>query len=140
MDLVPSQYADDLLKQLTSIWDIEKHYWYPLYECKRSDVIAFNDNYIEDIASKVLDIQHILLLQNNIRIFEMQEDRTIQVIETTSLDPSYDNKYGERFWFTEDMNWLIYASHEGSITFGGQELISALKERWPDWTSHVFVC
>lgn len=140
MGPLPSQYADDLLKQLSSVWDIEKHYWYPLYGCKRSDVIAFNDNYIEGIESKVLDIQNILLSQNNDCIFEMQEDRTIQMIETTSLDPSYDNHYGERFWFTEDMNWVIYASHEGSITFGGHKLISALKEKWPDWAANVFLC
>lgn len=140
MDLEPSQHADHLLKKLLSIWDIEKHYWYPLYDCKRSDVIAFNADYIEDIESKVLDIQNFLLSQNKDRIFEMQEDRTIQMIETTSLDPSYDGHYGERFWFNEDMNWVIYASHEGSITFGGQELISALKDKWQDWAANVFLC
>ena len=138
MERVLNQQADDLITKLKSVWDIEKHYWYPLYDCKRSDVIAFNDDYIEDIESKISDIKNFLWSQNRNQIFEMHEDRTVWVIETNALDPSYDVRYLERFWFDEDMNWIIYASHEGSITFGGRELISALKGKWQDWESNLF--
>lgn len=138
MKQVSNQKADELVKKLKSIWDIEKHYWYPLFDCKREDVIAFVSDYIEDIESKVSDIQHLLLEQKDIEIFEMHEDRTVCVINTNSLDPSYDGRYGERFWFNEKMNWIIYASHEGSITFGGSELISSLKGKWRDCESYLY--
>lgn len=138
MKQVSSQKADGLVKKLKSTWHIEKHYWYPLYDCMREDVIAFNSDYIEDIETKVSDIQNLLLKQNNNQVFEMHEDRSVFVVETNSLDPSYDGRYGERFWFNEDMNWIIYASHEGSIAFGGRELIYSLKGKWQDWESNLF--
>jgi hypothetical protein len=138
MKQVLNQKAEGLEKKLKSIWDIEEHYWYPLNDCKREDVIAFNSEYIEDIESKVSDIQNILVEQNIYQILEMHEDRTVYVIESKSLDPSYDGLYGEMFWFNENMDWIIYASHEGSITFGGRELISSLKRKWLDWESNLF--
>ena len=137
MKQASNQKAKGLEKKLKSTWDINKHYWYPLYDCKREDVIAFNADYIEDMEDKVSDIVNSLLGHNN-QIFEMHEDRTLWIIETTSLDPSYDGRYGERFWFNEDLDWIIYASHEGSITFGGRELISSLKGKWVDWNSNLF--
>ncbi|MFD2216439.1 hypothetical protein [Metabacillus endolithicus] len=138
MEQVSSQKTDDLVKKLKFIWDIEKHYWYPLYDCKRSDVIAFNAEYIEDIADKVSEIQNFLLGHNNNQIYEMHEDRTLWIVETNSLDPSYDGRYCERFWFSKDFNWIIYASHECSISFGGKKLISSLKEKWQDWELNLF--
>jgi len=138
MEQVSSLIAEGIVKNLKSVWDIKKHYWYPLYDCKRSEVIAFTADYIEDIESKISDIQNFLLRQNNNQIFEMHEDSTLWVIHTNSLDPSYDGRYLERFWFNQDMNWIIYASHEGSITFGGNEQINYLKDKWRDWETNLF--
>lgn len=39
---------------------------------------------------------------------------------------------GEAFWFDEGMEWMIYASHESSITFGGEWLVTAVSGTVPD--------
>jgi hypothetical protein len=36
------------------------------------------------------------------------------------------------------MHWLIYASHERSITLAGTWLIAAVQEIWPRWDEHLY--
>jgi hypothetical protein len=137
MEQVSNQKAEILIDNLKSVWDIGDHYWYPLSDCKRNDVIAFNSNYIDEVESKISDIKNFILTQKINQIFEMREDRTVWIYEIDNLDPSYYDGI-ERFCFDENMNWIIYASHEGSITLGGRELISSLKEKWQDWESNLY--
>lgn len=35
------------------------------------------------------------------------------------------------------MDWIIYESHEGSITFGGEWLVKELKSIWTDWKDNM---
>lgn len=39
---------------------------------------------------------------------------------------------GEAFWVDDGMEWMIYASHESSITFGGEWLVTAVSGTVPD--------
>jgi hypothetical protein len=36
------------------------------------------------------------------------------------------------------MDWLIYASHESSITVAGDWLLEAVKAEWPEWEQHLY--
>lgn len=138
MHRVPQQEATKLAKKLETIWDIKNHYWYPLYDCQRHDVIAFHDHYVKGIDSKMAQIQQFLIQQQRNQIYRMQEDRTISLLETVSLSFDKTLRNNEHFWFDLQFDWIIYHSHEGSITFGGNELITALKAEWHDWESYVF--
>lgn len=138
MKQLDSTKADFLKERIESTWDITQHYWYPLYKCTRSDVLAFNDDYIEGIEAKIRDVRHILLKLNYDSAYEMNEDRLVWLIDTDSLVPAMGKDNDERFWFSEDMSWIIYASHEGSITFGGEELLNQIKSKWDDWQSNIF--
>jgi hypothetical protein len=44
----------------------------------------------------------------------------------------YYGSGGEAFWFDDGMEWMIYASHESSITFGGDWLVTAVSGTVPD--------
>jgi hypothetical protein len=134
---IPEENRELLTKQVISKWDISKRYWYPLYDCKPNDVMAFNAEYIEDKEDKILFLISKLKKLGNNKIFEMHEDRLIYSIDISSLDPCYDGRFLERFWFSEQMDWIIYASHEGTITFGGATLIELLKEEWTDWKENL---
>lgn len=138
MKQLNSTKAHFLKERLESTWDITDHYWYPITECKRSDVIAFDHNFIEEIGEKITDISHILLKLNYNSVYEMNEDRLVWLIDADSLVPATGKDNGERFWFSKDMSWIIYASHEGSITFGGDELLNQIKSTWDNWQSNIF--
>lgn len=139
MKQLESTKADSLKKHIEFIWDINQHYWYPLYKCKRNDVLAFNDDYINKNEEKITDVRDILLKLNYNSVYEMNEDRLIWLIDTNSLVPTMSKYNDERFWFSEDMSWIIYVSHEGSITLGGEELLNQVKAKWDDWQSNIFV-
>ena len=49
-------------------------------------------------------------------------------------------EYGglEKLYFSQAMDWMIYTSHEGSITVHGQWLIDAIKAIWPDWEAATY--
>lgn len=137
MKELESSRAHSFKERIEIIWDITQHYWYPLYDCKRSDVLAFDSDYIEGSAEKIIDVRKILLNLNYESIYEMHEYRTVSIIQTNKLVLTLNDNL-ERFWFSEDMSWIIYASHEGSITFGGEEILKQIKSKWNDWESNLF--
>jgi hypothetical protein len=44
----------------------------------------------------------------------------------------------ETYWFSERLDWLLYVSHERSITVAGAWLIDAIKAVWPQWRDHLY--
>lgn len=137
MKQLESTRAEFLKKRIESTWDITQHYWYPLYDCKRSDVLAFDDDYIKEDTEKITDIRSLLVSFDCDSIYEMDEYRTVTLIKTNTLTPYLTDNL-ERFWFSDDMSWIIYVSHDGSITFGGNKLINQLKLKWKDWEFNIF--
>ncbi len=47
----------------------------------------------------------------------------------------------EHFWTAEPIDWLIYISHEDTMTFAGDWLVAAIFAAWPGWSEcwHVRV-
>ena len=132
------------IKNLEQKWDIEikKHYWYPLYSCKRKDVVAINELDVEDTndEKKVQIIIECILALGDLKIYNMNEfENAIYEIDTAAIEPFYSvDGNGEHIWFSDKMNWVIYVSHNGTITFGGKSLINRIKEKWQNWESHLY--
>ena len=56
-------------------------------------------------------------------------ENAIYEIDIVSLEPFYSvDGNGEKIWFSEKMNWVIYVSHKGSITFGDKSFIKKIKK------------
>jgi hypothetical protein len=51
------------------------------------------------------------------RIYELREFGPSVITDTTEFVPTYNGAEG--FWFDSSLNWVAYASHEGSVAFGG---------------------
>lgn len=130
----------DILEKLKSTWDIKKQYWYPLEKCRRDDVISFDSDYINK-ETKISLIKSILKENGVVKLYEFRERGLayeIDNISNYSLWQSDDYfMYNEGFWVDDTMNWIIYKSHEESITFGGGWLISKLKDEWKDWGKNL---
>ncbi|MBP1995313.1 hypothetical protein [Paenibacillus eucommiae] len=137
---VSAEVAIDLRKKMEQIWEINKSYWYPLNECDRHDVIAFNSEFIEN-KEKVNEIITLLEEHGVEQVLEFLETGQTCRINVANLHPFYcyndDLTGGEGFWFSDKMDWIIYASHEGTITFGGKWLVEVLKSKWSDWNNHI---
>ena len=125
--------------KLLESWKVDPlwHYWYPLWEeLLPYDVIAFQDAYFyKEVGAEKL--QDIFLRRGITRIWEINEDRLPPEYE---LDPRLCNFTSsvEKYWSSRELDWLVYASHESSITFAGDWLIGAIKEAWPNWEQRVY--
>lgn len=139
---IPDEVSIELREKMENTWDINlRHYWYPLSKCKRCDLIAFDADYIEDDSSKLNCIIMLLKEHGVSQLYEFLESGHAYKIQISELRPFYAyynaSTGGEGFWCSEEMDWIIYASHEGTITFGGEWLVEGLKSLWSDWKNHI---
>ena len=124
-----------LFDRLKLRWDISREYWFPLYDASAESVVAFDSIDFENYFGyeKLRD-----LLRDRKEIFEIREDKYKgYIVKYETFSPAYE-AVGEGYWFDSTMDWIIYCSHEGSITFGGEWLINRLKLNWKEWEKYLF--
>lgn len=138
--ILSKEEASKIRKELNSIWDISRHYWYPLYDCKRNDLIAFDSEYL-DTDSKLIEIKNIFRDRKIMDIYEFREDgistKISNIVDYDFWETEIYFWNNESFWFDSSKDWIIYKSHEGTTTFGGLWLVNKLKELWSDWNENI---
>ncbi|NEO88347.1 MAG: hypothetical protein F6J87_29445 [Spirulina sp. SIO3F2] len=124
-------------QQLKNIWGVEKEYYYPL-ELVDIDkpLLVFQDEYFEaEFGFKSL--QKILNSHQVHKVWGLIELDPDYEIELGIFEPFY-GRGGEGYWFSEGYEWLIYVSHENSLTLGGQWLINEIKTAWTNWKQRIW--
>ncbi len=51
------------------------------------------------------------------------------------VEPHYN--LAEGIWTSRSLDWIVYASHENSITVGGW-MLAEVKRAWPEWECHIW--
>jgi hypothetical protein len=115
-------------------WSVSQGYWYPLADRKREDIEAFQDTYFEkEVGTEKL---HTIFRLHGIEtLWEMREDGINFELELSVFEPYYNGYEG--YWCDATFEWVIYASHESSITIGGW-LLPEVKDVWSDWKERVW--
>jgi hypothetical protein len=114
-------------------------YWYPLSESKPPNMEAFMDDYFEaEVGYSAL--REILKKHNVEKVFELREliSSPEYEIDVNNFSPTY-NINGEGYWCSKEMDWVIYASHENSITLGGDWLIKEIRKVWLNWEERCWL-
>jgi hypothetical protein len=117
-------------------WRVPEGYWYPLADVARTDLLALEAPRFHEalLAGKRL---HAILADHGVEhVFELLEGGKAYSMELRDLRPMYGGDEG--FWCSDAMDWILYASHEGSFTVGGSWLVPAVKAAWPDWKRYVW--
>jgi len=120
--------------RLRSRWEIPNGYWFPLAECKLSDVVAFKTKAFDEGVSHE-KLRGILRDRGIERVWELREYGPEYEEDLALFEPYYNGAEG--YWSSGDLAWIIYASHESSVTVGGS-LLRELKRMWPTWQAHVW--
>lgn len=119
--------------KLKDKWNhIGEGYWYPLTTWKMDGVEAFQDSYFEKEFS-FEKLQDVLKELGTKKLWEFREDNINAEIELSIFEPCFTESY----WFDESFEWLIYASHESSITFAGS-ILPKIKENWENWEERLW--
>jgi hypothetical protein len=129
-------------KNLAQRWQVDpsSHYWYPLWgDPLPPDVLPVRQSaFYREVGAQRL--QTLLLRRGIARIWQIHEDTLVAEEDPEyELDPRLCNFYPhlETYWAARHLDWLIYISHEDSITFAGAWLISAIQQIWPSWQDHI---
>ena len=112
-------------------WKDENYYWEPLSKTKNS----VQTIYFEDDLFQPEDIQKIVDILKSIsgdKIFLLTEDNINYEVETSSFDIDWIESAYSDF----KTSWLIYISHEGTITFAGKELVSRIENELIELIKH----
>jgi len=99
------------------------------------DVVVFQQAWF-DAALSPAALQGILARRGVARVWELRELGHDYEIDLADMEPAYTGAEG--YWTTGSMDWLIYASHESSITIAGEWLIEEVKAIWPGWEQHMY--
>lgn len=113
-------------KQLADVWNYDGDYWNPLDDkCSKETVFVTEDNLTEDDNRKIVEF---IVANSSKRLFVVTEDRIDYEIE---LD-SFNLDLYETIVTDKSFSWVIYGSHEDTLTFGGTELVDFIKTLFSD--------
>lgn len=117
-------------------WRVPEGYWYPLADVARIDLLALEAPYFYEALLAGGELHAILAGHGVEHVFELLEGGKVYSMKLADLCPMYGGDEG--FWCSDAMDWILYASHEGSVTVGGSWLVHAVKAAWPDWERHMW--
>ena len=120
---------------MASEWKVDSDYWYPLVDVPRGDLLAFDAMAFGQAVARG-PLHRVLEERGIARVFELREGGSAFEIELRDLEPTYTGDEG--YWCTKELDWLLYASHEGSLTVAGEWLIRDIKRVWQSWEKHVW--
>jgi hypothetical protein len=118
--------------ELRKAWSVGGGYWFPLKEGQMPpNILAFHTDYFQSInGQRILrealerqGVSHVLLLHE----FGDPEYE----IELGIFEPGYRDG-GEQYSTSKQADWIVYASHESSITVGGEWLINVFRSLHPE--------
>jgi hypothetical protein len=82
-------------------------------------------------------IQAILRSHHVERIYCFEENYPGIECEVSQLDVARAIPHIVSFIFSDTLDWMIYTSSHGTVTIGGEWLLDAVKQAWPQWQYHV---
>lgn len=124
--------------ELKRVWHIDEGYWFPL---KRgpipAHILAFHTDYFRSIAGQQL-VRKELEKRNVSTVFLLHEFGDPEYeIDLGIFEPGYRDG-GEQYSTSKQMDWMIYASHESSITICGQWLTEIFPELHPECAEKAY--
>jgi hypothetical protein len=81
-------------------------------------------------------LRAVLVEHGIMRVLELREWGEGYELDVADVEFTYTGAEG--FWTSGDMAWMVYASHEASITFGGTWLIERMREAVPKWDLYLY--
>jgi hypothetical protein len=126
--------------QLQRVWGIGSGHWFPLKQCPvPPNVFAFHDDYFDKIDGVAL-LQNALQAHGIRKVFQLHEfgpPEPEYEIDLSIFVPTYGSG-GEQYSTSGLSDWVVYASHESSVTICGDWLTRNIEMKLPDWSQHTY--
>lgn len=125
--------SEELREKLRTTWGAAG-YWYPLAKCALdTNVIAFHEELWNQRNGTALLFK---AMQERAveRCFLLREGPTDYELDRALMNPIYS---GDESFATSDFEWLVYSSHESSISVAGW-MADFFRMQWPDWANITY--
>lgn len=107
--------VDNVRQGLTERWGAE-FYWFPLGKKTHPSLVAYDLVTVDEVALK-RTIGSFLSGREISRLYEIREYGPCYEMEFEAADFTYNG--AEAFWSELEGEWIVYCSHENTITVGG---------------------
>ncbi|MEU8392416.1 hypothetical protein [Micromonospora sp. NPDC048842] len=109
-------------------WGVQDGCWHPLLagDVPHDVLVLTGDSMWEDDG--VDQVRRVLRRLGRRRVVELSEDGADCLLDAEIFAPRYTGPEG--LWSDEHHDWVAYASHEGTVAFGGA-LSTGLATTWP---------
>lgn len=109
-------------QQLLERWNYDGNYWDPLEErCPTESLYLIKDDITQSDYQSIIEF---IFGHSRPLLLEITEDLADTEIAFSEFHPDcYETIYCDY-----DYNWLIYGSHESTITFAGEQLLVFIKQ------------
>ena len=122
--------SEKIRKTLLEKWDYNG-YWYPIDRQHCENSLFLMTKYIEPYEEKIISIINNISSKRFYAIDECGDDYKHSIANFSF--PLYD--INEKMCCDNTFDWVVYGSHESTISFGGDKLITAIKELLKDYES-----
>jgi hypothetical protein len=131
--------------ELKTRWSADRgRMWYPWGDEPQAEAQVFDEDPFLDEGLQH-HLREVLASVGVSRLWELRgfSSGPDYEIELAMLEPVASEFVGlapggrEMFWSDATFDWLIYASHEDTVTIAGAELLSGLQAAWPAWRRFV---
>lgn len=118
--------AKQIRQRLLETWNYDGEYWEPLNnKSPKPTIFVMKEIVTQDDIEKI--IQLVSERADN-KIFEVSEDRNDYEIEIDSFNPDLY----ETICCDKSFEWVVYGSHESTISFGGTWLVEVVQKIFAD--------
>lgn len=121
----------EIRNKLNKTWGIpDRDYWIPLdFQALKSDIEYFEYHSFESNFG-VENLKEIIQKINLGKIYEISEDLEDNEIKVYEI---HGYEMLELFYTNESADWVVYLSHENTITIAGGSLLREIKKEWVHW-------
>jgi len=121
---------------LRSRWGVENDLWHPMLAIPEPPEVLILTDTAMTRPDGVEAVRRAVRATGWQRVAELREDGTGHLLDVDLFTPHYNGAEG--LWCDAGLDWIAYASHEGTVAFGGI-LATAVPANWPDverWRWH----
>jgi hypothetical protein len=136
--VLSKEETERLWGELKKVWGVGGGYWYPLKEGPMPpDSLVFHTDYFQSINGEAL-LREALQRRGISRVLLLHEFGDPEYeIELGIFEPGYKDG-GEQYSTSEQVSWMVNASHESSITVCGQWLTDFFRKLRPECAERTY--
>lgn len=124
-----------LLGEAQRRWGLTRAAWFPIAGDRPAGVEVFDTTKSAEGALEEV-LRRALVEQQIERLIEIREWGASHELDLTCAQLYYNG--AEALFMDSSLTWLVYASHESTVTIGGTALLQAIASEWPEWRDSLW--